>query len=72
MADERTSNGWPEYQKLVLHELQQLNVQLVSLNTKISDLEKDVARLEAKSGVWGFLGGAAVVAISISIGWLKG
>lgn len=65
-------NGWDQYGKLVLHELSQLNTNILAMNVKISQMEKEIAALQAKSGVWGFVGGALVVLCSMGLGWLKG
>ena len=69
-------NGWAEYRRHVLHELQ-------SLHKAVAEIRKDqikeqllmhtaIATLKAKSGVWGAIGGFIPVAIILVIWLIKG
>ena len=60
--------SWREYRRLILSELDRINVSILSLNTKlerfhneeIGQLRVDIAMLQVKSGVWGAMAGLAV------------
>ena len=38
-------NGWNEYSKLVIAELERLNEGIISLNTEIQDLKREIAEI---------------------------
>jgi len=65
-------NGWNEYSRLVLSELERLDVGQVALNEKMNKVLTEIALLKVKSGVWGLLGGAIPVAIGLGLWLLKG
>ena len=56
MAD----NGWSEYQKLVLAELQRLDANVLELREEVSELRVSVEVLRQKAVTWGALGGFIV------------
>ena len=41
-------NGWNEYSKLVIAELERLNDGIANLNTEIQDLKREIAELKVK------------------------
>ena len=41
-------NGWNEYSKLVIAELERLNVGIVNLNNEIQDLKQQILELKVK------------------------
>lgn len=45
-------NGWHEYQKLVLSDLQRLNTQIEHLTEKVDDLTKATEVLKIKTNIW--------------------
>jgi hypothetical protein len=47
MANEH-QNGWNEYSKLVIAELERLNDGINKLNTEIQDLKREITELKAK------------------------
>jgi hypothetical protein len=47
MANEH-QNGWNEYSKLVIAELERLNEGINKLNTEIQDLKREITELKAK------------------------
>jgi hypothetical protein len=57
--------GWGEYRKLILAEIERLSAAVNDVNRKldafraddISGLKVDLAMLKVKAGVWGALGG---------------
>ncbi len=69
-----TSNGWNEYSKLVLHELERLNTcreEDLKAHKEFMDCVKrsfekikiDLAVLKVKAGVWGAVGAAIPIAL---------
>lgn len=63
--DKITSNGWNEYEKLVLHELQEHTKELEKLRDDIRKIHIDLAGLKVKSGVWGLIAGSIPVIITL-------
>ena len=47
MASE-SQNGWNEYSKLVIAELERLNEGIISLNSEIQDLKREIAEMKVK------------------------
>ena len=54
-------NGWNEWSRHVLAELERLNDCYNKLDTKMNRLFTEVAMLKVKSGVWGAIGGSMPV-----------
>jgi hypothetical protein len=50
-------NGWHEYQKLVLAELQRLDRSLQAVQADVSEIRLHVAVLRTKAVTWGAVGG---------------
>jgi NADH:ubiquinone oxidoreductase subunit F (NADH-binding) len=50
-------NGWGEYKRLVLKELEDLNDNYTGLNKKIDDMKEDIIILKVKSGLFGGIAG---------------
>ena len=48
MSTESRDNGWNEYSKLVLKELETLADGIQALNSELQEVRKDILRLEAK------------------------
>ena len=42
---EETNNGWSEYSRLVLKELETLATSIQSLNTEIQELKQEIAQM---------------------------
>lgn len=74
MAD----NGWNEYSKMVLHELQRLNDcrdqdlrEFIDfkdcVKRSFEKIKIDLAVLKVKAGVWGFIGAAIPITLWIVI-----
>ena len=66
------ANGWNEYSRLVLAELERLNVNYEKLEDGIISIKVDIAKLQVKSGVWGLAGGAISVLVTVLFLLLKG
>jgi hypothetical protein len=60
------TNGWAEYKRQVLFQLEELNKVAKELNDKIDSLKEDVIILKVKAGFYGAVGGV-VVSIIISL-----
>ena len=48
MATNNSQNGWNEYSKLVIAELERLNDGITNLNSEIQDLKRDLATMKVK------------------------
>lgn len=59
-------NGWDEWGRHVLSELQRLNTNLETCGKSITCIKTDIAMLKVKSGLWGVLGGIFVVASTVA------
>jgi hypothetical protein len=65
--------GWGEYKRLILQELERLAKRIEDLDSKIdrfrgddiASLKVEVAMLKVKAGMWGALAGAVPAAIAI-------
>jgi len=66
MPDTRP-NGWNEWSRHVLKELERLNACYMQVNTKIEQLRVDIAMLKVKSGIWGSIGAAVPILIGLLI-----
>jgi hypothetical protein len=57
------SNGWDQYKKLVISELERTNKRLTIMDKRLSHIEKNIIILQTKAATW-----AASVSVIISIG----
>ena len=57
------TNGWQEYKRLVINELERANLRLDLVDKRLSNLEKNISILQTKAATY-----AAGVAIIISGG----
>jgi len=57
------SNGWTEYKRLVINELERTNRRLDIMDKRLARIEKNVVVLQTKAATW-----AAGIAIVISGG----
>lgn len=48
MADEKQANGWHEYSKLVLKELETLAAGMEDLQKEVQEARRDIAKIEAR------------------------
>lgn len=65
MAD--NGNGWTEYQRLVLSELERHSQALHQIEMNLKKIDVDLATLKVKAGLWGLMGGLIPVAIAVFI-----
>ena len=59
-----TMNGWDQYKRLVIHELENTNLRLDRLDKRLAKIEKHIVVLQTKAAMW-----AACIAIVISGGF---
>jgi len=60
-------NGWEEWKNHVLMELKRQNDLMEGIFAKLNRLSEEIAALKVKAGVWGLLGGAIPVLVSLCI-----
>ena len=68
--NDRDENGWDQYQRLVLSELQRLSTGMEKLADQMSRVHTQVALLKLKAGGWSILGGSIAVIAFILIQYL--
>lgn len=66
MANE---NGWNEWSKHVLAELERLNNCYEELNKSVNKVHVEIAMLQVKSGIWGAIGGCIPLMVAF-VYWL--
>jgi hypothetical protein len=59
------SNGWNEYQKLVLAELERLDTTVTKIQTDVTEIRLNFAVLRTRAVTWGALGGFLMWVISL-------
>ena len=59
------TNGWDQYQKLVIDKLGEHDEKFTSIESKLMKIQVDLATLKVKAGVWGGLAGMIPVVIAI-------
>lgn len=64
-------NGWNEWSRHILKELERLNECYDKLDGRLRNIEQDMAMLKVKSGVWGATGAALVIVGQVLIKALK-
>lgn len=64
-------NGWTQYQKLVLAELERLGDEYKEIKNTLSEIQLEIAMLKVKSGLWGALAGVVTVLTGIAIRYLS-
>jgi len=59
------TNGWSQYQKLVMDKLGEHDDKFNSLEDKLMRIQVDIATLKVKAGVWGGVAGLIPVVVAI-------
>ena len=67
MPPKSNDNGWKEWGKHVLAEIERLAIDTKSLHCKVDQLGKDVAKLKIKAGIWGVAAGSLPVGMFVLI-----
>ena len=62
MAD---TNGWNQYQKLVMDKLDEHNEKFTNIESKLTQIQIDIATLKVKAGVWGGIAGLVPVDLGL-------
>lgn len=77
MSDD-TGNGWNEYKRLVMssidrltqeirHERQNYKQGMSGIYERLIEVEKEIATLKVRCGIWGMMGGLIPVVTSILV-----
>jgi len=62
MAD---MNGWNQYQKLVMDKLDEHDGKFSNIESKLTQIQIDIATLKVKAGVWGGIAGLVPVVLGL-------
>ena len=62
-----SDNGWNEWSRHVLAELQRLNTCYGTVNDQLQKIHVEIATLKVKSGMWGLIGGSIPVLITVMV-----
>jgi len=65
------TNGWHEYQRLVLAELKRLSDDAEKIHGILNTIRMDIATLKVKCGIWGLVGGAIPAAAFVIAALMK-
>jgi len=68
MADR---NGWSEYEKLVLNELERHNLLIEHIRKDLSQIQAELAMLKVKSGIWGVIGASITLFVAFGLNLVK-
>lgn len=60
-------NGWNEWSRYVLKELERLNHCYESIIKELVIIKSEISALKVKAGVWGLLGGCIPVTITMVV-----
>ena len=63
-----STNGWSEYQKLVLSKLDEHGKALVTIQSDLTVLKVETGMLKVKSGLWGFAAGLLPALAALLLG----
>ena len=62
MAD---TNGWNQYQKLVMDKLDEHDGKFSNIESKLTQIQIDIATLKVKAGGWGGIAGLVPVVLGL-------
>ena len=65
-------NGWTEWSKFVLKELERLNECYDKMSTDVGGIKTEIALLKLKSGAWGAGASIATTLLILLMGYLTG
>lgn len=71
MTDNHT-NGWPEYQRLVLAKLDELSSDVKEIQATQARQNQDIAVLKVKSGLWGGAAGLIPFGLWVAYALIQG
>ena len=58
-------NGWAQYQKLVMEKLEMHDGKFSNIDSKLTQIQVDIATLKVKAGVWGGIAGLVPVVLAL-------
>ena len=58
-------NGWDQYQKLVMDKLDEHDEKFTNIESKLTQIQVDIATLKVKAGVWGGVAGLVPVVLGL-------
>ena len=58
-------NGWNQYQKLVMDKLDEHDGKFSNIDSKLTQIQIDIATLKVKAGVWGGIAGLVPVVLGL-------
>ena len=58
-------NGWAQYQKLVMEKLEMHYGKFNNIDSKLTQIQVDIATLKVKAGVWGGIAGLVPVVLAL-------
>jgi hypothetical protein len=64
-------NGWNEWSKHVLKELERLNSCYTGLDKEVKKIHIELVKLQVKSGLWGAAAGAIPVIIMLLVQYIR-
>ena len=67
MADGTENNGWIEWRRHVLLELERINEHLEKVSKDNVEMCVDIAKLKVYAAIWGAIGGSAITAVVLLI-----
>jgi predicted lipase len=65
------NDEWHENRKLVIDCIERHQSCIKDLYEKVSDIKTEIAVLKIKASIWGLLGGAITIAITMGVWYLK-
>ena len=58
-------NGWSKYEKMVIDKLDDHDDKFSGIESKLTQIQVDIATLKVKAGIWGGIGGLIPAVIAI-------
>ena len=58
-------NGWSKYEKMVIDKLDAHDDKFNGIESKLTQIQVDIATLKVKAGIWGGIGGLIPAVIAI-------
>ena len=58
-------NGWDQYQKLVMDKLDEHDGKFSNIESKLTQIQIDIATLKVRAGVWGGIAGLVPVVLGL-------
>ena len=59
------TNGWAQYQKLVMEKLEMHDGKFSNIDSKLTQIQIDIVTLKVKAGVWGGIAGLVPVVLGL-------